>query len=293
MADVAVVGAGFWGSAVARLARERGATVELIDDGNRLGASRNASGYLREDWLHSETVTKHFPDWALGKRLEEGLTWAVRQGAKAVTEQFHNVPRGTTRNRDGLYMMSDPYSVMDEPTVHGKVERLERHGKLGCWLVHVEGREPITASYVVLAAGAWTPGLLKASGLPPLSVAPLIGRALLCSDVEGAPDGVATYMLRPYRDVSVRTWTDGSLRIGETLERYELRPKALGDLVAVMQAFYPSARIKQVLEGWRPECVEPTVRQIAPGCVAAVGGGRVGLLLAWPAANEAFRQLAG
>lgn len=264
-AEVIVIGAGFWGSAIGL---ELGPRALLLDAGLAGAASRVAGGLVRESSLEG-----HFPSWwreAHGRACRRFLEQWGERGEEWVVNQ-----RGAGgRMRQGLWQLWPPELL--QPAVRYRVERLEPRS--GGWLVHgAEGF--LSASQVVVAAGFFCDGLLQRSGLKTLGLRPLPGAALL------GPGRVALEQpcVRGYRlpgdsrtrTVTARNWGAGWLRVGDTCGASE------GGQMAMLHRWYagvggqgPARRVG----GIRPKLARGMmVEQWAPRLVVASGGGRTGL----------------
>ena len=87
---VAVVGGGFWGTAIALALAEREVEVRLYDDGRDGGASRAAAGLVQKSWYKPGSMTSmRLPEWWTEVHARAG--WALlveRCGLDSVGEWF-------------------------------------------------------------------------------------------------------------------------------------------------------------------------------------------------------------
>jgi glycine/D-amino acid oxidase-like deaminating enzyme len=147
--------------------------------------------------------------------------------------------------------------------------------------VVTEEDDHVFVDRAVVAAGIWTEELLLRSGYPKLGISVLGGSSVL-----GVPrkelSGVRTHVWAPYKHVSMRPWGDGQVQIGSTLVKGQNDEPAYERMLEHIRLLWPHVELGVRLRGYRP--VGPDGRvfvdRIAPGILAAVGGARVGLLLA-------------
>lgn len=154
---------------------------------------------------------------------------------------------------------------------------------------------PITADIVVLAAGAWSGGLLKTLGLD-LPVAPVKGQMIL---YKCANDFLPAMVLASGRYAIPRK--DGHILVGSTLEHvgFDKTPtgEALASLKASAEGLLPSLADADVVGHWaglRPSSPEgvPFIGEVPeyPGLWLNCGHYRNGLVLA-PASCELLKNL--
>lgn len=281
MVELAVVGGGYWGICATYLARNAGVDAVLIDDGNPLGATRNSAGICQRWWYRQEVASRRIPsdwDWQ-GPQLD----WLDRLGLVRDTGEMFFTPRKPDQRRRPDCLLVNPWEVeaLVEP-VAARVRRIERGVRL-----LLDGGDDVVARKVLVTAGAWTDVLLDASGLPPVGVTPLRGRAYVVEAV--APETPVTFMPRPYTHYTLRAWGPGRARIGDTVER---KRGQLGGLsLAYREITGHEPDIADVLDGLRPVADRYICDEVAPGVVVATGGHRVGLGLAEPVARRALRLL--
>ena len=274
-----MVGGGFWGTAIARVAADAGASVTLIDSAEPSAASRAASGYYARSWYKGL--------WAERARAAESL--GRHHGAVFDFDGADVV--GRKARLDWATFWPEDVLALYAERAAGKVTRVER-GR-----VHLQGGDVVEGGLVVLAAGVWTDQILNASGLALVGVEALGGRGLLFK-AERTPARTMLVPVTSYFAYAARSWGLGVVRLGETLERdpsrahdytEKMRVRALGPL----QEAVGTLEDRGSIWGMRPVLPEPTVREASPGIVVATGGGRVGGVLAWWAAAEVLRRLRG
>lgn len=278
--DILVIGAGYWGVAVALLAEARGATVQLIDNGDTLGASRAASAHFAFSWYRGP--------WRA--RIERAVDRAQLVGflLRRTGALTH---RGRTKE-DWWTFRPDDLLGLRRPDIIGDVTEVD-HGALR---VRV-GSSWLPARNIVIAAGAWADDLLRRSRLPEVGVTGLPGAGIVV--VAAKPDeyGAAVFLheLNPFKQVAFREWGPGLVRYGETTEQRP-GPAAVAQYVAKLRAIgdqhLGSREPRQIIRGIRPVVkTGPQVKLVAPNIVAATGGGRIGALLSFWAAEETCRLL--
>lgn len=281
MVAVAIVGAGFWGSAVSRLLIERGIEHVVIDDASPTGASRNAAGICKLSWYRQTTVRKMIDGVFTYADFAAGWEWLGEQVKIAHTpEVFVNAGRGTTTFHHDNYL-ADPADLLVPARLH-TVERLH----VGAFFVDIEGPD-LRAETVIVCAGAHTDDLLERSGLGrPTQVQGLWGRAIRfdCDDYDDTPQCL-TVMTRPYVHYTYRHM-DGRIRGGDTVERGARNDKRLDDLIATAAANYPGMRNVDGFGGIRPVCPQMFVGRVHPRVLVATGGHRVGFGLAGAVAQR-------
>lgn len=288
-----VVGAGFWGVAAALLAQRRGFDVTLLDSGSRQGASRAASGYFDHRWygkeapraLRSMSTAEMF-----GLALE--TTGAVLTGSCGKTS-------GNTTLRT---FNPRAFLALRPPTQVTQVERIERRfvgaGLNNVVVVHC-AHATLHVDAVVIVAGVGTDPLLERSNLPPLGIRAIGGSALILEGVQMTTAQPLWRHTNPYRHYALRHWpsskatpTTSTVRLCATIEPDpSKRAAAVASMRKVMERETSGGIVVDDVHGMRPVLDRPTVKLLAPGVVAASGGGRVGAGLAFWAATEALSLL--
>jgi glycine/D-amino acid oxidase-like deaminating enzyme len=268
---VAIIGGGFWGSAVSRMLVEAQVEHVVVDDGNCSGASRNAAGICKLSWYRQETVRRMIDGVFSYADFMDGWGWLQTQvEIDHVPELFVNAPRGTSKEHTDNFL-ADPLALL-VPAVGGRVERL----RISSMNVELVGTG-IFAEHVIVCAGAFTDALLMASELGrPTGVQPLWGRAIRfdCDDFEDTPR-CQTVMTRPYVHYTYRHM-DGRIRGGDTVERGQRNDRHIDNLIATATPRYRGMRNMEVFGGIRPVCKRMFVDKVHPRVIAATGGHRVG-----------------
>ena len=282
--DLVVVGGGYWGSAVAELARlAAGWHTLVIDDHDMEGASRNSAGYVRWEWLEGR-LSSIIPAWWSDAYTGASKAHLESIGARLETEHLRRWDRDEWEERPGL-LVADPWAVLER----GHVARVRtiRRTPAG-WEVLTSLNDSIPTMRVAICAGAWTDPLLQASDWPELGVEALIGSAILAAGT--IRDEVMTYTTRPYHSVTARRWDAGLIRVGETVSKVWPDAK-LGALVNDTARLFPNLTGYQPITGRRPMLPELVVKELGDGAVVATGGHRIGLALAGGAALKVMEVI--
>lgn len=280
--DVVVVGAGYWGVAIAYALRAAGADVLLVDADMPQASSRNSAGIFQAWWYKAETTAKKIPagwDWAgPSVRWLQDLDLVRRTGEGFTTYQHRQ-----QRLRDDCWLV-DPEAVLAlVKPVKVHVVRLWRD--TGGWNVNSIAGVRAHAKQVVVAAGAWTDKLLWRSGLPEVGVQPLRGRAAIfcCRDNSELP---ITHLAAPFTHYTMRPFKGNKVRIGDTVERKVDGALPQTYLDTVERWGFDLGDALRWQDGFRPVTKQYVVDEVAPGLVVATGGHRVGLGLSEPVANR-------
>ena len=270
--DVVVVGAGLFGSTIARELRRIGQDVLVIDSQHPLRGSRPAACLMKPSWLTS--VSKE-----------------DQRRAMTVLERHHEVRTipfalGLGRTADVLWI--DPQTIIGGGRQVRFTEVLHIAGSPSGW--HTTTRDGTFSSRrVVVAAGAWTAPLLNVRHD---LVEAQAGVAHLWRDAGTSP---AIRLWAPYRQL-VRfnrgdgAWVgDGTALRPSTLDNAR-RQKSLDRCRGFLcEAADPHpVSLPEALEGWRPyvETSAPCwVGEVRPGLWGATGGAKNGTLAAGWAAH--------
>lgn len=112
------------------------------------------------------------------------------------------------------------------------------------------GGQSYLATHVVIAAGAWTDDILKASGLAPLGISPKRGQMLL---YRLAPRDLPAHIINTGQGYLIPR-ADGHLLVGSTVEDvgYDYRPSehANRQLMEVAQTTWPHATPDNLVQQW-------------------------------------------
>lgn len=285
------MGAGYWGVALALVAERRGAQVLVIDDTHPHAASRNASAHFAFGWYKGE--------WQ--PRVRASFDAAALFGVE-LTKVGAIVNTPTHRQRGihfGGRQREDWYTFW--PSAFLDLRRADRYAevkRVGFGWVELLGGEWIDTRRVAVCAGVWTDELLLRSGLPLTGVKSLTGAGVVFN-LNGNPWSVADgrpvflHEINPYKQTALRPWGPGRVRIGETSEAVANRePFYLDKMLAPFTRHLADPQPVEVMRGHRPLIDDgPTVKLVGRRIVAATGGGRIGALLAFWAAEDAWKKL--
>lgn len=266
--DLAVVGGGFWGKAVALVARRHGWNVVVVDDAREGRASMVAAGYFAHGWWKKE--------------------WRDRMAQALETAEFYGVDIARTgliiANKDGKvrhdWYCFHPHQFLGLVNTDLTAKAL----KVGTGFVELaSGR--FAARRVLVAAGAFTDTLLVESGLPPLGVVKLGGSAVLYRGEAGSTP--VSHQVNPFFAYNVRRWDRGVMRVGETLERKPAEGAVYTDrMLKVMQPYVAGWERSATLWGVRPLLpTGPKVVEVGQDVWVATGGGRTGAIMSFWAAR--------
>lgn len=294
--DLAIIGAGFWGTAAAVKAREQGMEPVVLDNLVPWSSSRNAAGMVHMDWITGESSRKLLPAGWSGRELGESVAWLMRYGLQHTGETFRGFGGEEKRHKE-TFMMPDVAAFL----ALGQATRAEvshmRRLKSGGWRIYADSESvSIDARRVILAAGIGTDTLLAASSLPRVGVTALRGRGMLVK----IPSVRVASLVLPYRirvgrygSYTLRAWpcADGPLyRWGDTTESGNGNEPIRKMAEALTELVGPYDWVG-THEGYRPVCAQYTVKPVADGMVVATGGHRIGLGLAGIAADKALALL--
>jgi glycine/D-amino acid oxidase-like deaminating enzyme len=296
--NLLVVGAGFWGSTAAIIARAHGHAVTVLDDGNPRGASRNAAGMVHPEWYkHASGASYRIPTRWTPAHISESIGWLeTTWGATSRGELFSSYHNPEAwRHKPGLRTLHNPLAILEsaEPE-RARITHVEPAHQ--GWAAVAEDGRTWEARTLLLATGAWTDAILETSGLPPVGVVPLRGHALIITG-DLVSDLPMTRYVAPYRHYTIRPWLKrGQWRAGDTVERTistERAAATLGTLRDYCKTMIPEHQEQDVLDGYRP--IRPDhgmdVETIAPGLLVATGGHRIGLGVAAVAAHDVLRRM--
>lgn len=252
---------GFWRAGIASIAFDDGAAGRL-----REAVAQQRQAGLRCDWLEVEDVAERFPGAAPGAR---GALFAPEDGAVD--------PATLTRA-----LLADGRRL-GVTLVPERVVRIATQAKQTRITGVALAERSIAAEHVVIAAGAWSPGI---GGLPrPLPVEPVRGQMAAAPWPSGTPPAIL------YADHGYVLARGAEALMGSTMERAgfdgRITEAGIAQIVAGATRLLPAlatARPTRTWAGLRP--VTPDGRPIVGadpetrGLWFATGHGRNGILLA-------------
>ena len=288
MTDLVVIGAGYWGAAIAHEARQRGRTVVVFDDQDPHGGSRNASGICHPKTYSSSLFRQFWPERWTREDLMSSFDWLKKHaGAKETQEHFFNHTRADLGIRPlpvGLYLEdNEALTSLAGPVRAERVE--EMSPSPDGWKVN-----GVPARRVAIAAGIHSDNLLTLAGCKPIGVGALWGRGMIVSG-ENPRVSPLVVQTRPYRKFETRPWGTGLTRIGDTAEKRRDDEKYRRELRDLASWVVPGYDEVGWLEGYRPVARQFTVEVVAPSLLVATGGHRMGLGIAGLVACEANNLL--
>lgn len=265
MFDLAIIGAGYNGSAVAHHARAAGLGFLHFDTGDGSAGSRAAAAIIDCNAL----VAGH-PELD----IEGSLEWLRSQGAVEDRFYFINAMLGAKRpvrqlKRPCLFV--PPRVLLSEHVISERVTSFRRAG--AGWEI-VTDQDCFSAKNLVVAAGYSTDQVLRASGFSPLGVKPAFGRGWVVSGKPRFNLPVAV-MTAPYKKFFVRSWDDGDYYVGATVEAHPDPERADAQLSWVSDMVFSDYEVKAVRAGYRAKYRGELLVNCGP--LVITGGGRAGL----------------
>lgn len=271
--DAIVVGAGIFGSLIARALRRSGRKVLVLDDKRRDAGSAPAACLMRPSWFSS--LGKDVYDPAL-KILDDLV--GVQDLKFLVTSKL-----ATTVH------WCDPKRVLlDQNEVRtgcvGGME-LQKDGSWSVWATHQDGGRCYSARLVVVAAGIWTPLLF-----PEIEVTGQAGVAWLWP--AGRIEEPFIRVWAPYKQIVAFNRGDG-LWIGDgTTVRHWSRCHEEAALRRCIKALGNIEVPPKRLFGYRPYVKDSKpclLKELRPGLWIATGGAKNGTLAAGWCADQVIR----
>ena len=269
MLDTLIIGAGFWGTAIALELQKHNQNFQLLDSGEAEAASPVAAGLVRQSGLDQLTAP-----WWTPQHLQACHEF-LRHWGRSELEWIGNPSQPLGRLRPGLWLLDPTVLLQHFQPIRLRVHRL-RTTSLH-WTIECQGQN-LQARQIVLAAGIHCDTILKASELPPIGLQALPGEALLGA-ASHPLDYPRTWSYRlpgdsRTRTVTARNWPEQGLRVGDTLGDKAGQWDMLLHWFQEMGGQGPTQR----LWGIRPKAAQGlVVERWAPGLVVASGGQRNGL----------------
>ena len=314
MRDLAIIGSGFWGSACYQRALEAGLEATVIDAKKPFASSVNATGIVVLKWYKKgSSLLKYFPDrWTTDQILEEFEWLKGWAGIEHTGFTFDNQVQGSVRERDDCHLLYPDSPMMDLTRYSDyrelSVSKIETNDDGTYTLLDDHGDPVLDTRKLVVAAGAWTDRLLKASGFPPVGVEPLAGRAFIVKPGEDTHEMPSNelplkVMTAPYQFTWIRQQR-GGWRTGDTVEKLT-QPEEIGDFLSlenhstyakkflnpVKERTNDNYEILEEVRGIRPYTKKVVSELVAPNLFVATGGGRIGLALSGIVSKEAAEAL--
>jgi len=281
--DLTIVGSGYWGSATANVARSKGISCCIIDDGDKQSGSRNASAVCDPGAYSSDIFSKYWPQNLDRSKLGESIDWLKTVGGYEVLEYFWNMYQDRPiRPRSKVIYLPEPETLTDQVNDIrrvGRVSNIEEHQNyVETFYTNIDNGEEfvVKSKSVLLATGYRTDSVLtEVCRMSPIGVGKLLGRGITC---KGKPttELPVSVMIKPYVKHTVRVWTKGRLKVGDTAEKVE-SPNKLKNLRTVMDTVVASPKSVKIQTGYRPVLDRFLVDKVSSRIVVATGGHRLGL----------------
>ncbi|RJQ26105.1 FAD-binding oxidoreductase [Candidatus Parcubacteria bacterium] len=294
MIDIGIIGSGFWGLTCALFAKRYGLETLLIDNHKTNSGSRNAAGIITPSWFTGTFFSKISPHWWEPKYIDYGieqlqeLAGIVNSGEDILVA--YGKDYGKKKNNPPVWMLPDLNKYLRSfESVLDSVFKVNRVS--GGW--EIIGREGkiTTSKNVIIAAGIWTEKLLLNSGLKPVNVEPLGGRAIIFGLGGNRQIQKPLRVLRgPYKHITFRPWGETSIRVGDTVELVENKNK-LTVLTEECDSMFPDSGSRKVILGYRPVTGRIVVEKIDDGLIVATGAHRIGFALSPIVAKRSLQLL--
>lgn len=292
MHDIAIVGAGFWGTCTAIMAREKSLDTIVIDDNDQRSGSRNAAGMIQPSTWTRQMFKKSLPEGWTIQDMHWGLKWLSEHVPVKMTGDillFHYgklASRPPKHRPKEMFLIDSPKVLLEkaEPVIHERIYSI-RHS-LDHWEINHEHH----AKHVVLACGYRTDEILVKAGLPMMGVFATPGTALVFSDGKDhkIPE---SHLVRPHTSYTIRPWGD-SHRFGEWSGNEQPDIQA-HNLLNQLKRLVQNPAISSLIYGNRPTSPigKFIVKEWAPKLIIMSGGYKYGLGVAPFAAKKALEIL--
>jgi glycine/D-amino acid oxidase-like deaminating enzyme len=260
---VLVIGAGYFGAAIAHEARHAGFDVTVVDDGDAKAGSRVASGIANPKSDPPEGLTR--------AEFDASLKWVGDHGGVLTREWFWNAGAGTQpRPRHFVYYLDNNEVITSLAYPIGGAS--------------IPPHDGIT----VVAAGYRTDEVLANLGVPPLGVQPWMGRSIIVAGKPKTPLPIEI-QLASYQKYTVQAY-GAFFRVGSTKEIKHPIEWAYANLYKVGKLVLDDFQYIRTEVGYRPSS-PPVVKLVAPNIIVATGAGRSGLSLAGWAAMKVLELI--
>lgn len=273
--DAVIIGAGYWGASICEVLKESGRSVIVVDDEDSKSGTRNASAICDPLAYKSSVFSRYWPEGWDKSLLEESLSWLVEKGGVITEEYFWNLYQEREIRLRGkvIYLPHpDTISQLANPRITAHVRDIIL-GPDRVELSLLDSRSIVCRS-LVIAAGYRSGELAYKLGVD-LGISSLYGRGIIARG-EPKQSIPVSVMIKPYTKHTVRTWTRGRYKIGDTAEENP-SDKKLENLRKVGKEVLGNYREESISEGYRPVTSQFLVEKIAPRVIVATGGNRVAL----------------
>ena len=286
---IAIVGAGYWGIACALEARSRGIEVCLIDSSERMSGSKAAGGHFSLKWFKGdfkahmkqayEDAQRHGVLFDTSVAVINTIYDRKKHGKsflKPKTDWWTFFPPQFL----GLYPADISECVSSFKATHSGVELFMKDGSTQ------------KADKLIICAGAWTDYLLHKSGYDTIGVSGLAGSGVTFKGKN--LDNLILHQTTPFRQISVRNWGSGIIRVGETSEVKMLNhADYVEKMLNTVSHHTTNHTIDTVMTGYRAMRKQPFAGKVAPNTWAGAGGGRNGGVMSFWAARKILEEICG
>lgn len=272
MSEVMVIGAGLFGSVIAKELRSRGMEVSVIDAGKQNSGSRPAACLIRSSWIAG--LGKEILQPAL-KMLDKHYgveTIKFKTGTKYTDVQFVKPnsilkPPDKTRTISGVHLYKGGWQANDGMFGQGRVTK---------------------AKVVIIAAGIWTPALLPVIG----GLSGQAGVSFLWPEEKIEVPFIHPYA--PYKQIVAFNRGDGLwMGDGTAIKQENWTAGHTLRSSARCQNQHETYTSHQTIYGIRPYSKEKPcyLREHQPNLWVATGGAKNGLLAAAWCAEQISKRL--
>ena len=287
MIDLLIVGGGYWGVASALAAEKNGLSVYMVDGDDHMNGSKAAGGHFSLKWFKGK-----FKD-GMARAYEDALAMGVLFDTKGAVintlydrKKFGNKylkPKGDWWTFTPEQFLS--LRLPDKKLLVSKIKKTDTV-ELQTNCGNIKSRN------VLICAGAWTDTLLHMSDLPRVGVSALAGSAI---SFKGENiDKLILHQTTPYRQISIRNWGQGCVRIGETSEHKEHEHQQyLDKMIGTVRHHLGGYRPCELYRGYRAMRKKPFIGKVADNIYVATGGGRNGGVMSFYAARKIVSSICG
>ena len=287
MIDLVIVGGGYWGVASALAAERNGLSVLMIDGEDEMNGSKAAGGHFSLKWFKGQFRG------GMERAYEDAMSLGVEFDTKGALintlydrKKFGN--KYLKPKDDWWVFMPEQFLGLRQPDKKAIVSKIKKTDT-----VEIQTNcGDIKARNVLVCAGVWTDFLLHSSNLPRVGVSALAGSAM---SFRG--ENIEKLMLHqttPYRQISIRNWGKGYIRIGETSEYKENEhQKYLDKMIGTVDHHLYGYKPHKLFRGYRAMRKKPFIGKVEDNIYVATGGGRNGGVMSFYAARKIVSSICG
>ena len=286
---IAVIGGGYWGIACALEASSRGIEVCLFDNSEPMSGSKAAGGHFSLKWFKGSFM----------QDMKQAYDDAQRHGVVFDTSGAVINTIYDRKKFGSSYLKSKPdwwtffppqFLGLYKPDIKACVSSFKAKDsgvelKLMDNTIH-------TADKLVICAGAWTDYILNQSGYKMIGISHLAGSGVTFKGEH--IENLILHQTTPFRQISIRNWGDGLIRVGETSEVKLLKhADYVEKMLNTVSHHTTNHAIDSVMSGYRAMRSKPFAGKVAPNTWAASGGGRNGGVMSFWAARKILEEICG